>query len=80
MMFKMSPKITFERLAEMIQAQFTYIDEQFKEMRSEMKGMATKEDVRLLREDTSALGNRLSNEIDRLRDSMRLVKTKVGIS
>ena len=69
----MSPKITLEKLAEMIQAQFVSIDEQLKEIRSTM---VTKEEMN---ERFSSLETRLTNQIDQLRDSIMILKATVGI-
>ena len=72
----MSPKITLEKLAEMIQAQFASFDEQLKEIKNTMATMATREETN---DRLSSLEIRLTNQIDQLRDSVMMLKAAAGI-
>ena len=85
----MSPKITLEKLAEMIQAQFEFIEERFRDIESRMatkedlKAFVTKDDLKAfatkedLADGLSGVETKLLHRIDRLEDRLFLVERKV---
>jgi hypothetical protein len=74
MIFPMAGKITIEKLAIMIQAQFEHIDQRFERMEERMNHM---ESTMVTKDDLSGVETRLMHRIDRLEDRMRIVETRL---
>ena len=69
-------EIAFGDFAMSVQRQFEVQDSKFQELKNEMSGMATRQDLLNLREEFSI---RYENRLDRHGDDIRLIKTTLKL-